>query len=63
MYADVVCCDTQHLDHDNIVKVGDSTFCIAYNQKIYSAFTVDHVETDLQRLIEVQYYVQVVLNG
>ncbi|DAZ97344.1 TPA: hypothetical protein N0F65_010778 [Lagenidium giganteum] len=40
------------LQHQNIVGVGDRTFTIAHNGKLYEAFTVDTVTTDLQHVLE-----------
>ncbi|TMW67759.1 hypothetical protein Poli38472_007431 [Pythium oligandrum] len=40
------------LCHQHIVGVGDSAYTIEYRQQLYTAFTVECVDSDLQQLIE-----------
>lgn len=40
------------LRHPNIARVGDAAYTIEYRQQLYTAFTVESVDSDLQQLIE-----------
>lgn len=40
------------LDHSNITKIGEQTFTLSHAKKLYEAFTLEHMESDLQRLME-----------
>ncbi|GLE00191.1 hypothetical protein PINS_up008918 [Pythium insidiosum] len=44
------------LRHPNIVGVGDAAYTIEYRQQLYTGFTVESVDTDLQQLIEMFEY-------
>nr|CCA18547.1 protein kinase putative [Albugo laibachii Nc14] len=44
----------RELEHENIVNVGSSIYCLEFNGKIFAAFTIDLVDMDLHRLIDLR---------